>query len=386
MLIVDGQLEGLTGGEITARAIAFRPDFTVVTTAPSYLFWRCAPPELRIPQETVRALGGSGGTLVGIGPHGSTTPRTTLRKLGVDVVVLGEPEEILPQLAGKTRAQWGDIPALCYLLGGEARIQSGPHASDMGALPALDWPTYMILRHHHHHHRFDVPPWGPGAEIEASRGCPYRCSFCAKENFRDRYRRRPDAAKRLGEELRAILGRLHSEGDDGSGVKLPERSLAKLGGFEITAQGQHLNDAALVVLTTYIDDEHYLDTAVHPDHLDSDSYNPIARLEYPIRHLDHDLDLETAGAKACDRSNRVSSGSPVRSQVLGCNEHPGLGQRIPSCRRLRACRRHLNRGLGPIDDSRRRRGGRCSAQAPHQRGDRDAGGWEDPRPAHQARP
>jgi len=34
---------------------------------------------------------------------------------------------------------------------------------------------------------------GAGAEIEASRGCPYHCTFCAKENFRDRYRRRPFA-------------------------------------------------------------------------------------------------------------------------------------------------------------------------------------------------
>jgi hypothetical protein len=93
VLIIDG-LEDLSIAEILNRVAGFSPDFTVVTTAPSYLFWRCPPPELRVPQQIVRAVAPVGGTLVGVGPHASTTPKTTLRKLGVDVVVLGECEEI----------------------------------------------------------------------------------------------------------------------------------------------------------------------------------------------------------------------------------------------------------------------------------------------------
>ena len=73
----------------------------VVCTAPSYLFWRCAPPELRIPIEVCSDLRDIVPVLVGVGPHCSTTPAAALRKLAVDVVVIGECEETLPRLAGR---------------------------------------------------------------------------------------------------------------------------------------------------------------------------------------------------------------------------------------------------------------------------------------------
>lgn len=110
VLIVDGQLDNLSREEIRNQVAALKPDFTVVTTAPSYLFWRCAPPELRVPQETVRNLRDIGGTMVAVGPHSSTTPKATLKKLGVDVVVMGECEEILPKLTG----EWQNVPSICY--------------------------------------------------------------------------------------------------------------------------------------------------------------------------------------------------------------------------------------------------------------------------------
>lgn len=189
--IFDAQAEGLEEVALLARVADFAPEITVVTTAPSYLFWRCAPPELRVPQETLAALQPIGGSKVAVGPHGSTTPRTTLRKLGVDAVVLGECEQTLGRLADVPRGEWGAITGLCQRDKGEIVVEGSPQASDMRSLPPLEWPSEMLARHCHHHHRFDTEPAGPGAEIEASRGCPYHCTFCAKDNFRDRYRRRP---------------------------------------------------------------------------------------------------------------------------------------------------------------------------------------------------
>jgi len=187
VLLLDAHMFDLSLRDIEAELAAFRPDMIVVTTAPTYLFWRCAPPELRVPQQLTFALRDIAPSLVAVGPHGSTTPRAALKKLAVDVVVMGECEHSVLRLASGER----NFAGLCFADGGTIRVNGGPQAVRFTAQPALDWPAEMVRRHHHHHHRFEAAPAGPGAEIEASRGCPYSCTFCAKENFRNAYRKRP---------------------------------------------------------------------------------------------------------------------------------------------------------------------------------------------------
>lgn len=185
--IFDGQMFGIPEADLAAQVRAWAPDMTVVTTAPSYLFWRCAPPELRVPMQLARLLGGAAGRLVVVGPHASTTPGATLRKLGADAAVMGECEEVLALLAERAPR---DVPSVAWLDDGEVRRNGGPHVGRFTDLPALRWGPEWIAEHHHQHHRFDARPAGPGAEVEASRGCPYACSFCAKLNFRDSFRKR----------------------------------------------------------------------------------------------------------------------------------------------------------------------------------------------------
>jgi B12-binding domain/radical SAM domain protein of rhizo-twelve system len=189
-LLLDAHLFELAQHEVMSELQAFRPDMTVITTAPTYLFWRCAPPELRVPQQLAAAIRDTTGQLVVVGPHGSTTPRTALRKLHADTVVMGECEQTLLRLAGGE----AEIPGTCFKLGNEIKVVGGPQAATFVDQPSLVWPDEIIRRHQHHHHRFDAEPIGPGAEVEASRGCPYSCTFCAKENFRNKYRRRSTGA------------------------------------------------------------------------------------------------------------------------------------------------------------------------------------------------
>ena len=204
VLMVDGHLMGQSYAELAAAVAAFAPAMTVVTTAPSYLFWRCAPPELRVPREMLDALGPHAGLTVAVGPHGSSTPSATLEKLGAGCVVLGECEEVVAALANGGAP--GRVPGTAAMRDGVMHQEGGPQATRFTDAPALAWPDEWIARHHHHHHRFDCTPQGPGAEVEASRGCPYSCTFCAKIDFRDKYRRRELPA------LLAEIDRLRAQG------------------------------------------------------------------------------------------------------------------------------------------------------------------------------
>lgn len=200
VLLVDASMEELTTEDVRERVEDFSPDMTVIPTAPSYLFWRCPPPELRVPRELIQTLGEAAGKRILIGPHPSTTPRATLRKVGADIAVLGESEDVLVNL-GTQPIQ--DVAGIAWLKGDRLMLQGSRQSVDFARLPALHWHQHLLDAHQHHHHRFDEPQRGLGAEIEASRGCPYSCSFCAKTDHRDSFRRRP--LETVLEELDGLL-------------------------------------------------------------------------------------------------------------------------------------------------------------------------------------
>jgi anaerobic magnesium-protoporphyrin IX monomethyl ester cyclase len=184
--IVDAHLEQLSREALTARVADLKPDLIVLTTAPTYLFWRCPPPELGIPVaacKTLRAIA----PVVAVGPHGSATPGYVLKALGCQAVVRGEPEMEIVRLA-----QGHPGPATVWA-GASGDASAGmPATVDMALLPTLDYAGYPLALRTHRHHVF----WGEGrgAEVEYSRGCPYGCSFCNRRYFRGRFRSRPVAS------------------------------------------------------------------------------------------------------------------------------------------------------------------------------------------------
>ena len=195
-LLVDAQSDKVPLEEVKKRVEAFAPDFLVIPTAPSYLFWRCPPPELRVPAEWFAGLGTSA-VKVAIGPHGSATAAATLRKTKCDVVLRGEPDFTIAELASKP---WETIAGCCYLVDGQPRISPELGVADMKKLGALDFKNYNVEMHQHRHHVFSGS--GHGAELEFARGCPWSCTFCNKTLFRNKFRERDvDAVLREADTL-----------------------------------------------------------------------------------------------------------------------------------------------------------------------------------------
>lgn len=187
-LLIDGHMEGLTDIQIRERAQGFRPDWIVVLSAPGYLFWRCPQPELKVPIRLIKELRKTGALIAVAGPHGSATPGAVFKKVKPDAVILGEPERTILSLA-EAMDGWKGSEFVFHA--GLKRASAKRFETSMESLPPLMWDLDYIRLHKHHHHRFNSEPHGLGAEVEASRGCPYMCTFCAKSYFRNRYRKRP---------------------------------------------------------------------------------------------------------------------------------------------------------------------------------------------------
>ena len=183
-LLLDAQVDKLNATETAQRVRDFNPDFVVIPTAPSYLFWRCPQPELRVPKQWFAEVGGKA-TKVAIGPHPSATPSATIRKTGCDVAMRGEPDFTLAELASKP---WGQVTGCCWRVDGEVRVSPDLGVADMKKLGPLDFHNYNVEAHSHRHHVFSGS--GRGAELEFARGCPWSCNFCNKTLFRNKFRER----------------------------------------------------------------------------------------------------------------------------------------------------------------------------------------------------
>lgn len=172
--------------------------FIVITTAPTYIFWRDGIGDVAFPIAEIARLRrlAPQAKIIAVGPQGTALPHS-LAEAELDYLICGEPDLVVPELiAGLVRGDTDmeQLPGVCPRRDGRLEVHPVPAVvEDLNQLPLLEFDSIL-------------PGVYAQPAYEAGRGCPYSCSFCFRTGFRERLRiKRP-------ERIRIELERLSQAG------------------------------------------------------------------------------------------------------------------------------------------------------------------------------
>lgn len=191
--IVDGQAEGLLPEQVAERVGT--ADMIMVTSS-ALDRWQCPTLDLEPLLAVVRALRGRTERLVLAGFHGTVHPAAMLEMTGVDLVLRGEPERTLQELAAER--PWNDIVGLTFSRGGKLVTTADRPLLPMTTLPVPAFHLIDLKRYQYEvlGSRFMV--------LEGTRGCPYSCTFCSRVIQGRKLRRK--TVEQLGREVAIAVG------------------------------------------------------------------------------------------------------------------------------------------------------------------------------------
>jgi len=172
--IVDMRIDGIENG--FARVRAFEPDIIGLQCNFTTERFRAMRLAKRVKQELPDAL-------VIIGGHDASRDPKWFLKPGIDVVVIGDGEEVMPALVeawSKTR----DLRSVPGLL---INDPSGPiQTAAASARPNIDdlpMPARHLIREYAGEYYINFRR--PLALLETARGCPFKCNFCSVWKFHE---------------------------------------------------------------------------------------------------------------------------------------------------------------------------------------------------------
>jgi len=176
--IVPADIKNLSWKDIKQEILDTRPDIIGIPSTTENRFQSFKLVKLAkktYPQATV---------IMG-GPHASMAAEDSLARIPeLDLVVRGEGEETIVELCrwhedGKNPQALGSIAGISYREDG--RVKSNPARPLIKDLDSLPYPAFHLVPFEDYHFTFPVPGKGelPAVNIMSSRGCPFKCNFCA---------------------------------------------------------------------------------------------------------------------------------------------------------------------------------------------------------------
>jgi radical SAM superfamily enzyme YgiQ (UPF0313 family) len=171
--IVDLRIDGMTRG--MAKARAFAPDIVGLQCNFTTERFRALRLARRVKQEFPDVL-------VVLGGHDASRDPHWFLKPGIDVIVVGDGEEVMPPLveAWQTKRDLRGVPGL--LIKASTPIDTG-HAPARRNIDDLPLPARHLIREYAGEYYINFRR--PLALLETARGCPFKCNFCSVWKFHE---------------------------------------------------------------------------------------------------------------------------------------------------------------------------------------------------------
>jgi len=157
-------------------------------------------PEVVQLSQFVRQRVGDGTVLVVGGPHPSALPAESLLESAFDIVVTGEGDETIAEIAEGKKLP--DIKGIYYKDG--ENVSSTTPRERIKDLDALPFPALDLFDEKRYRCSRLVSRKTPMSDLMTSRGCVFNCSFCGKKVFGRRFISK--SPERVIEEIKYTLG------------------------------------------------------------------------------------------------------------------------------------------------------------------------------------
>ena len=173
--------------------VNFKPDYAAITfTTPLY-------DEMRKIAGLVKEINPKS-IIIGGGPHASAMPKDTLSGSPLDIVVAGEGDFALAEIADGEALD--SIPGVFYKKDGQ--IFANPARELIKDLDSLPFPAWDLFELERYGSSELLSRKSPAGWLETSRGCVFKCAYCNKSVFGSAFRTK--SVGRVADEMEYMLG------------------------------------------------------------------------------------------------------------------------------------------------------------------------------------
>lgn len=188
--ILDANMLGLESEAIVDIITEYEANVIIFNTTINYILWRCPPVDFEVPQRLMEICRAFPITTIAIGPHSSVEPKEVYEKLGVDYLIVGEPEIALSRFLNSDL-----LDKTIKGLYGKGIDNGIAEEVSIETLPIPNFTNINLMS-------YDIHAWSSstrrsyelqnikGTILEYSRGCVFHCPFCFRKGFRDKYRKK----------------------------------------------------------------------------------------------------------------------------------------------------------------------------------------------------